>query len=52
MEFLIGSLVGFIVGIAFRDWCIRQELESKAETGIDMYHWGRFYTVRRNKDRE
>jgi|GEM_PF-4503256 len=50
--FVIGILVGFVATSIFCSWCHRQEIEYKAKTGIDMCLGGKFYTIRRNKERE
>ncbi len=52
MEYLGGFLLGLIVGGSLAKWWIMKELEYKAETGIDMCEGGKFYTVRRNHERE
>ncbi len=51
-EYLVGFLIGLIAGSAFYTWCIRSTLKYKSDTGIDMCIGGKFYTVRRNLERE
>jgi len=50
--FIIGLVVGTLIGMSFSKWWILKELEYKAETGIDMCEGGKFFTVRRNYERE
>lgn len=52
MEFLAGTLLGLCIGSIFAKWCFLKQLEYKADTKIDMCEGGRFYTIRRNLERE
>lgn len=50
--FWIGVLSGFSVAGLIAQWSFRATIKSKAESGIDMCLGGRFYTIRRNLERE
>jgi len=52
MESFVWFLLGLVAGGSLAKWWILKTLEYKAETGIDMCEGGKFYTVRRNHERE